>query len=93
MSDSNQKQNFTMKSENEFTLLVDNAVRRSERQSVLTDKGNMLYDSEVEKLSSNLDRIWKDIETKTFEYNAKSSEMDAIMIQRYQEIVTSLFTN
>lgn len=68
----------------------ENVPRYPSRQKTLTDKGNSLHESCVQKLTTTFDRTWKDIGTKIFEFNSKATELEPHVMQRYQEDVSCL---
>lgn len=68
----------------------ENVPRYPSRQKTLTEKGNSLYESCVQKLTTAFDRIWKDIETEIFEFNSKATDIEPHVMQRYQDDVSCL---
>lgn len=68
----------------------ENVPRYPSRQKTLTEKGNSLYESCVQKLTAAFDRIWKDIETEIFKFNSKAAELEPHVMQRYQYDVSCL---
>ncbi|XP_052691580.1 uncharacterized protein LOC128169485 [Crassostrea angulata] len=68
----------------------ENVPRYPSRQKTLTEKGNSLYESCVQKLTTAFDRIWKDIETEIFEFNSKATDIEPHVMQRYEDDVSCL---
>ena len=68
----------------------DETLRHSARQKTLTEKGQSLYETKVQKFTTTFDRIWKDIEVAIFDYNSKESQLEPQVIQSYQDDVSCL---